>query len=361
MAKYAPVITLSEEERTELLRWRRKRNLEQKLVLRANIVMLASQGLGNDQIARELKCSRPTVGLWRSAFVRERLAGLPDRARSGRPKTVDEQIESRILATTLTKPEVGTHWSTRSLGAKLRVSHMTVHRVWKEHRLQPHRTETFRFSQDPALVEKVTDIVGLYLNPPEKALVISVDEKSQIQALSRTSPGSFGQPLLPLRAGLPERRTHDYRRNGTTTLFAALNVAEGKVLGQCYPRHRHEEFLKFLKLIDRGFPVKDLHLIIDNYSPHKHPKVNQWIARHPRFHLHFTPTSASWMNQVETWFSLLSSQQIRRGSFDSVAELIAAIDKFIRHHNQNAKPFAWTKGTEAIQAKAVRNKEINVT
>jgi transposase len=241
-----------------------------------------------------------------------------------------------------------THWSARRLAKQVGVSHSTVHRIWQAYDLKPHRVETFKFSKDPQLKEKVVDIVGLYLNPPEAALVLGVDEKSQIQALSRT------RPLLQLRPGQVERHTHDYKRNGTTTLFAALNVATGEVIGECQPRHRHQEFLRFLKQLDKEIPGKGLHLILDNYGTHKQDKVKKWLKRHKRFHLHFTPTGASWMNMVEIWFGILTNQAIRRGSFDSVACLIGAIKAFLSRWNEGAKPFVWTKTAEQILAKAVR-------
>lgn len=276
------------------------------------------------------------------------IRGLQDAAKVGHPRKVDQDKVSEIIAATLTTPEGATHWSARRLSKQVGVSHSTVHRIWQAHKLQPHRTETFKFSRDPELKEKVVDIVGLYLNPPEHALVLAVDEKSQIQALQRT------QPMLPLRPGLAERHTHDYKRHGTTTLFAALNVANGEVEGECLPRHRHQEFLRFLRMLDAVFPEKELHLIVDNYSTHKHAKVKAWLGRHPRFHLHFTPTGASWMNMVEVWFGILTNQAIRRGSFDSVPILIGAIKAFLARWKEQAKPFVWTKPPEEILAKAVK-------
>ncbi len=245
-------------------------------------------------------------------------------------------------------PEGVTHWSARRLAKQVVVDHPTVHRIWQAYDLKPHRVETFKFSQDPQLEEKVVDIVGLYLNPPEQALVLGVDEKSQIQALERT------QPMLPLLTGKVARHTHDYKRNGTTTLFAALNTAIGEIIGECYPRHRHQEFLKFLKQLDKDVPGKDLHLILDNYGTHKHEKVQRWLKRHRRFHLHFTLTGASWMNMVEIWFGILTNQAIRRGSFDSVAHLIRAIKAFLSRWNEGVKPFVWTKTAEQTLAKAVK-------
>jgi len=276
------------------------------------------------------------------------MEGLQDEPKPGRPRTISRDKTAEIVATTLTPPDGVTHWSARRLAKQVGVSHSTVHRIWQTYDLKPHRAETFKFSRDPQLKEKVVDIVGLYLNPPEAALVLGVDEKSQIQALSRT------QPLLQLRPGQVERHTHDYKRNGTTTLFAALNVATGEVIGECQTRHRHQEFLKFLKQLDKEISGKELHLILDNYGTHKQDKVKKWLKRHKRFHLHFTPTGASWMNMVEIWFGILTNQTIRRGSFDSVAYLVGAIKAFLVRWNEGAKPFVWTKTAEQILAKAVR-------
>jgi transposase len=351
-----PTIKISAEQERELLRLVRGHNSPQKMVMRTNIILAASRGEGNSSIARKLHISRSTVILWQRRFLGKGIDGLQDMPKPGRPSTITEKKVQQIVATTLSKPENATHWSTRSLAKEMGVSHMTVQRIWKRTKLQPHRIETFKYSNDPELVSKVIDVVGLYLHPPENALVLSVDEKSQIQALDRT------QPMLPLRPGQVERHTHDYKRNGTTCLFAALNVAEGTVIGKCQARHRHQEFLDFLKLIERQIPKgKDIHMILDNYGTHKHPEVKEWLRKHPRYHLHFTPTSASWMNQVETWFGILTQRQIRRGIFKSVKELVDAIERYIEAHNQDPKPFVWTKTPEQILSKAIRCKDTSVT
>jgi transposase len=286
---------------------------------------------------------------WRSAFVREGSAGLADRPRSGRPRRLDEATARLIVAKALQPPPPGTsHWSVRDLARHLSLPATTVHRVLRANRVKPHQVRTFKHSKDPQLVEKVCDLVGLYLDPPDGALVVCVDEKTQIQALDRT------QPLLPLRPGLPERRTHDYVRHGTTNLYAALEIASGQVVGECRPRHRHQEFLAFLRRVVREFPEGDLHIVLDNSSTHSTPEVKRWLARHKRVTFHFTPTGASWMNLVECWFSILTRKQIRRGTYASVPQLIAAIKRFIATHNEQAKPFVWTKSADQILAKAVR-------
>jgi transposase len=330
----------------------------QKIVLRARIVLLASEGRANHAIAQELKISRPTVLLWRQRFGEKGVPGLlQDAPRSGRKKAITaQQIQAVVEATLHTTPPAATHWTTRTLAKAQGLSHMTVQRIWKQHRLQPHRVETFKLSRDPQFVEKVRDVVGLYLNPPDKALVLSVDEKSQIQALDRTAP------LLPLRPGIPARQTHDYKRHGTTTLFAALSLLDGKVIGQCLPRHRSKEFAGFLAQIDRQTPGQlDLHLIVDNSSPHKSPAVKRWLKKHPRFQLHFTPTSSSWLNLIERWFGEITRKRIHRGTFRSVAELIAAIDEYLRVYNQQPKPFLWTQTADMILTKVNRCKEALVT
>ena len=351
-----PTIKVSPEEKRELLSLVRAHNTPRKMVLRANIILTAERGESNVAIARGFHTSRPTVILWQKRFREEGLDGLKDIPKPPRASRIKEEKIQQIIAATLSKPENATQWSTRTLAKKMGVSHMTVQRTWSTANLQPHRVESFKYSKDPNLVAKVIDVVGLYLHPPEKALVLSVDEKSQIQALDRT------QPLLPLRPGQVERHTHDYKRHGTTCLFAALNVTEGSVIGKCQPRHRHQEFLKFLRLIERQTTKdKEIHMILDNYSTHKHPDVKKWFYKHPRYHLHFTPTSASWMNQVETWFSILTRRQIRRGAFKSVEDLVEAIEKYIVAHNQAPRPFVWTKGAELILAKAINRKDISVT
>ena len=346
MARIAPKIEVPDQDRELLLKWRRSPTTPQKLVRRAEIVLAAADGLTNKAISERGLGSVQTVGLWRTRYAQYGMEGLEDEPKSGRPKRIGQDKVAEIVATTLTPPEGVTHWSARRLAKQVGVGHSTVHRIWQAYDLKPHRIETFKFSRDPELREKVVDIVGLYLNPPEQALVLGVDEKSQIQALERT------QPMLPLRPGSVTRHTHDYKQNATTTLFAALNVVTGEVIGECHPRHRHQEFLKFLKQLDKEILHQELHLVLDNYGTHKHEKVKRWLNRHRRFHLHFTPTGASWMNMVEIWFGILTNQAIRRGSFDSVARLIGAIKAFLSRWNEGAKPFVWTKTAEQILAKA---------
>jgi transposase len=340
---------LSEDDRRKLEALVRAGSTEQRLAKRAKIVLAAAEGLKNAVIASGCGLNEHTVRLWRNRWLAEGLEGLKDSPGRGRKKVYVAEKEAEILAATLERPdEPLTHWSARRLEEKLGVPKSTILRVWERHGLQPHRQETFKYSNDPLLEEKVIDLVGLYLHPPEKAVVLSVDEKCQVQALERT------QPPVPMRPGKPETRTHDYKRHGTTTLFAALNVATGTVVGHFEERHRHQEFLRFLGTVDEAYPEGDLHLILDNYSPHKHPNVKQWLARRPRYHLHFTPTSASWMNQIETWFSLLTRLAIRRGSFKSIPALMLAINRFIEHWNEESAPFKWVKGADEILAKAVR-------
>lgn len=352
----AAAIMLSPDQESELRRRVRTPSIAQKDALRARIVLRAAQGASNTEIAGELGLSLPTVSLWRTQFAREGLAGLADRPRSGRPRAIDEETVQRVLAKTLEPPPAGeSHWSVRRLASETGLSHSTVHRIWRTHRLKPHRTRTFKYSRDPQLVAKVIDIVGLYLDPPEGALVLCVDEKTQLQALDRT------QPILPLRPGLPEGRTHDYKRNGTTNLYAALEIASGQVVTACQPRHRHQEFLAFLRRIVREFPAGELHLVLDNSSTHTTPEVERWLARHKRVHFHFTPTSASWMNLVESWFSILTRQQVRRGSYASVTELIAAIERFVTGYNERAQPFVWTRTPEQVLAKAVKQQATSET
>lgn len=321
----------------------------QKVALRAHIVLLAGRGRPNHAIAKELGIARPTVLLWRKRFASQGVPGiLKDAPRPGRRKAISPEVVKQVVEATLhTTPPGQTHWSIRTMAEAQGLSRMTVQRIWKQHRLGH-----FKFSTDPLFVEKLRDVVGLYLDPPEHALVLSVDEKSQIQALDRT------QPLLPLRPGIPAQQTHDYKRHGTTTLFAALNMVDGKVIGQCLPRHRAKEFVKFLKQIDAQTPVDlDLHLIVDNYSTHKSPVVKRWLAKHRRFHLHFIPTSSSWLNMVERWFGHITQKRIRRGTFKSVPQLIEAITQYIEQHNANPKPFVWTKDADMILAKIDRCKE----
>ncbi len=349
--RVAKAIALSDAERTTLAKWSRGRSTPARVVLRAKIVLTAAAGKRNDEIAVELGCTRRTVGTWRSRFVRDRLAGIEkDEPRGGRTPRVRAAKEAEVLRkTTQEKPANATHWSTRSMAKAVGVSKATVHRIWRDNGLKPHLVKTFKVSNDPRFVEKVVDVVGLYLNPPEHALVLSCDEKSQIQALDRT------QKSLPMYPGRLGTLTHDYKRNGTTTLFAAIEVAEGKVIAECMPRHRHQEWLKFLKRIDAETPPGlELHLIVDNYATHKHPKVQRWLARHKRFHIHFTPTSSSWLNLVERWFRDITDRRLRRGVFKSVPQLEQAIYDYIDHHNTNPKGFAWTAKAEAILAKVRR-------
>lgn len=345
----APPLLISPSQRTLLELWSRSRTLPQRQVLRAKIVLLAAAGVANQEIAARLDCTRSTVIKWRTRFDQAGMAGLEEAEGRGHAFSYDQKTIDRIVSTTLKRPPKGmTHWSTRTLAAHLGVGRSTVQRVWRDCRLQPHRSRSFKYSDDPELDAKVTDIVGLYLHPPEKAIVLSVDEKSQIQALDRT------QPLLPMRQGQVERHTHDYVRHGTTSLFAALEVASGEVTGRCFQAHRHQEFLQFLKLLATSYPEGELHLVLDNYATHKHATVKQWLGQHPRFKLHFTPTGASWMNQVEIWFSLITRRAIRRAAFRSVAGLRAAIQRFLDAWNEDCQPFAWVKTAEQILAKAKR-------
>ena len=355
MARRAAVVTISDSDRTLIEKWVHARTTPRRLHLRARIVLLAAQGVPPGQIARRLGTTRPTVDLWRKRFRAGGLAAIqhdaPGRGRRRRIPTA--RVQAIVQATTQTTPKGATHWSTRTMAAAFGVSNATVARIWQAHGLQPHRVRPFKVSRDPRFAEKLTDVVGLYLDPPEKALVLCVDEKSQIQALDRTQPG------LPIKKGRCGTLTHDYKRHGTTTLFAALNVLEGTVIGSCYPRHRNGEFRAFLQQLDRATPAGlALHLIVDNYGTHTHAKVQQWLAKHPRFHLHFTPTSSSWLNLVERWFRELTTKRIRRGVFRSVPELIAAIEEYIAVHNAHPKPFVWTKSAAAILTKVSKCKAI---
>ena len=351
----ADALVLTAEQRRTLHGWVAARNTPQKVVFRARIVLLAAQGKANRKIAQELGTSRPSVILWRRRFQQGGTTALTEDAPGrGRKRSISAARVKHIVEATLhSKPPVATHWSVRAMAAAQGVSPATVQRIWDAHGLQPHRTRSFKLSRDKHFVEKLTDVVGLYLNPPDKALVLCVDEKSQIQALNRT------QPSLPMKKGRCGTLTHDYKRNGTTTLFAALNVLEGKVIGECMARHRHQEFLKFLRRLDRELPVHlDLHLIVDNYGTHKKPEVKAWLAKHPRFHLHFIPTSSSWLNLVERWFRELTEKRIRRGSFHSVEELVAAIEEYMQENNRQPKPFVWTASVEKILEKISRCKVI---
>ena len=330
------------------------RNTPQKVVLRASIVLAFLKGTRKADIARSLDTSRVTVDLWIDRFESEGIDSLlVDRTRPGRNKSITEEQEKQIVEATLHTTPVGqTHWSERSMAEHMGVSKMTVHRIWKKYNLKPHLVKTFKVSNDPKFVEKIRDIVGLYMNPPQKALVLCVDEKSQIQALDRTQPG------LPMKPGRKGTLTHDYKRHGTTTLFAALDMLTGKVIGECKPQHRAKEFLSFLKTIDkRTSKALDVHMILDNYGTHKTPEVNQWLAKHPRFHFHFTPTSSSWVNMVERFFSEITNKAIRRGVFRSVDQLIDAINTFIGAHNSAPKIFTWTKDAQTIIGKFKRSKQ----
>jgi len=352
--RLAPVIVLSADERARLDEWATARRLPLRLVQRARIIRMAADGVLNQTIAAALGISRPTVQLWRERFRALRLPGLEkDGPRPGRrPKISGRKIAAVVEATLHTTPPNATHWSTRTMAKAQGLSEASVRRIWRQHRLKPHLVETFKLSRDQRFIEKLCDVVGLYLNPPDQALVLCVDEKSQIQALDRT------QPLLPLRPGIPARQTHDYRRHGTTTLFAALSLLDGKVIGDCMPHHRHQEFIRFLKRIDTQTPVAlDLHRIVDNYGTHKHPRVVAWLQRHPRFHLHFIPTSSSWLNLVERWFRELTDKRLRRGSFQNVPALVAAITQYIESHNQNPQVFVWSASVEKIMAKIAKCKE----
>jgi transposase len=349
--RIAPVITLSPEQRTMLESQSRSRSLPLRVVERSRIVLLAAAGRQDKDIAAVLSMTPKKVSRWRKRFLALGVAGLlQDAARPGRKPTIPTRLRQRVVTlTTRQQPSNATHWSTRTMAAAVGISEASVRRIWRAHGLKPHRVETFKISNDPAFAEKLEDIVGLYLNPPEHALVLCVDEKSQIQALDRTQPG------LPLKRGRGATMTHDYKRNGTATLFAALNAANGEVYGLCQERHRHQEWLKFLRLLDQSMPAHlDLHLIGDNYATHKHPKVQRWLARHPRFHMHFTPTSASWLNMVERFFRDLTQHRLRRGVFRDLEELMMAIGTYIDRHNESPKPFIWTARATDILEKVKR-------
>jgi transposase len=346
MATGRPLVpfTLGAEQREQLQSWSRRAKTAQGLALRARIVLLAADGLSNTEIARRQDCSLPTAGKWRQRFLDGGLDGLLDEPRPGTPRKLsDRQVEQVLTRTLESQPEAATHWSTRDMAKATGLSQSTISRIWRAFSLAPHRSETFKLSRDPLFIDKVRDIVGLYLNPPDRALVLCVDEKSQIQALDRTAP------LLPMRPGQAERRTHDYKRHGTTSLFAALDAKTGKIIGQNQQRHRSTEFRNFLDTIERHVPEElDVHLILDNYGTHKTKLIREWLAKRPRFHVHFTPTSASWLNLVERWFALLTQRQLRRGVHRSTKELKAAIDDFIQHHNRDPKPFIWHKTADQI-------------
>jgi transposase len=358
MWKSAELLMMTSEQRGTLGAWVRARTTPQRMALRSQICLLAAEGKSNNVIAQRLGTSRPTVILWRKRFEEQGPEGLTRDAPHG-PSTrrlPGEKAKDVVEATLHTIPSDATHWSTRTLAKQMGISHTSVARIWNAHGLQPHRVKGFKLSKDKRFVEKLTDVVGLYLNPPDKALVLCVDEKSQIQALDRTQPG------LPMKKGRCGTMTHDYKRNGTTTLFAALNVLDGMVIGTCYSQHRNEEFLKFLRQINRATPKGlSLHLILDNYGTHNHPNVKAWLKKHPRFCLHFTPTSSSWLNLVERWFGEITRKRIRRGTFKSVSELINAIRDYIKCNNENPRPFMWTKKANQILEKVSHCKAIMET
>jgi transposase len=343
-------VVLTDDEREALERWARRPKTSQALAERARIVLACEKSTSDVEVAADVRVHRMTVGKWRRRFIAKRLDGLLDEPRPGAPRTISDADVERVIARTLeSKPRDATHWSTRSMARELGMSQSAISRIWRAFSLQPHRSETFKLSSDPLFIEKVRDIVGLYLSPPDRAMVLCVDEKSQIQALDRT------RPLLPLRPGQAERRTHDYVRHGTTSLFAALDVKSGKVIGECHRRHRAIEFRKFLDTIDASVPSElDVHLVLDNLSTHKAPTIRRWLAKRPRFHLHFTPTSSSWINMVERWFGLLTERQLRRGVHRSTLALEAAIETYIAITNEQPKPFVWMKSADEILASVAR-------
>lgn len=345
-----PALSLTTDEHTQLRSLAGSRTLPHALVARARLVLWSADGQSNTQIARRLRWTNATVGKWRQRFVQHRLAGLYDELRPGRPRSIDDEQIAALLKRTLSRrPAESTHWSIRQAAQASGISRSTVHRVFQAFGVQPHRTRSFKLSTDPFFIEKVRDIVGLYLHPPDHALVLCVDEKSQIQALNRT------QPVLPMGLGYVEGVTHDYVRHGTTTLFAALDIANGKVLAEGKPRHRHQEFLSFLRYLDQNVPpAYEVHLIVDNYATHKHPKVRTWLAQRPRYQMHYTPTYSSWLNQVERWFGIITQRAIRRGSFTSVHDLVQKIDVFVQRYNRSSRPFVWTATADSILQKIAR-------
>ena len=351
----APPIELSSEQRTALQRLARQRSAPARVVERARVVLLAAEGLENKQIARRMGITPEKAARWRKRFLAGGIAALQkDAPRPGRTRTITDRRVKKVVEMTLhQKPAHATHWSTRTMAAAAGISEASVRRIWRAHGLKPHQVRTFKLSRDPEFTKKLEDIVGLYLNPPEHALVLCADEKSQIQALDRTQPG------LPMKKGRCGTMTHDYKRNGTATLFAALDSLEGQVISMCDDRHRHQEWLKFLRVIDYVVPAgKQVHMIVDNYATHKHPKVERWLSRHPRFHMHFTPTGCSWLNMVERFFRDLTENRLRRGAFRSVQELIEAIGEYIDHHNENPKPFIWTAKAADILEKVKRARAV---
>lgn len=349
MANHSRSIVLGAADRAALERLQRSPSMPAGLSRRARVVLLLADTVSGAEVARRTGYTGVQVSRLRRRFVEEGLAGLGDRPRSGRPPFITARKRAQVVAKTLKPPREGlTHWSSRKLSTAVGVSHSTVHRIWKAHALQPHRIETFKFSTDPDAEEKIHDVVGLYLNPPAHAVVLSVDEKPQIQALNRTPP------ILPLRPGLPARQTHDYKRNGLTSLYAALDVASGAVIGECRQRHTGADFLRFLNVLSRRYQKRSLHVILDNSSTHKTPAVQAWLEAHPRVHFHFTPTGASWLNMVEAWFSILTRQSVRRGAFDTVRALVKHIQQYIAHWNENPTPFVWTRESTEIIKKAVR-------
>ena len=343
-------IKLSDEEREQLESWAKARSMPQGMATRIQIVLMTAQGIDNKIIAKELKVSQATVGKWRKRFIGQGINGLHDELRPGRPRSIsDEEIAQLLKKTINTKPTDSTHWTCRDFAAEIGVSKSTVQRIWSSFGIKPHRRRSFKLSTDPFFVEKVRDVVGLYLDPPTNAMVLCVDEKSQCQALERS------QPALPMGLGYLEGYTHDYLRHGTMTLFAAFDIATGKVMSQCKKRHRHQEFLQFLSHIDANVPPElDVHIVMDNYATHKQQRVKLWFAKHPRFQVHFTPTYSSWLNQVETWFGIITRKVIRRGSFNHVKQLVAQIDGFVKSYNETSTPFAWTASADSILSKLGR-------
>jgi transposase len=344
MGRPIPPLHLSDDEQETLERWTRRAKTAQALAFRARLILASAEGKNNSDVAAAFHVTRPTVGKWRARFIARRLDGLLDEPRPGAPRQISDRDVERVITKTLeSTPKDATHWSTRSMAKASGLTQSAVSRIWRAFALEPHRTETFKLSKDPLFIEKVRDIVGLYLNPPDRALVLCVDEKSQMQALDRT------QPILPMRPGQIERRTHDYTRYGTTSLFAALDVKTGQVIGQCHRRHRSIEFRKFLDTIDEAVPADlDVHLVLDNYGTHKTPLIQRWLAKRPRYHLHFTPTGTSWINQVERWFAALTEKQLRRSAHRSTRELELAVERYLEITNQHAKPFQWTKTADQI-------------